>query len=178
MCHNGCRDFRLVWHVYTRSFEMTFRCWTALLVVSALGASAQQSVDGMAPQVPGSPQSGIQEQGKDRGFGFVEPRPGDLGIFRGGWYLGVYGRYTTTGLVLTEVYPRTAAARVGLERGDTIIAVNGRQIGMRYGSIYRLDVALQEQASQSGWVRLLVQDRRTMRLVTVNVRLTYGRIHT
>jgi len=110
---------------------------------------------------------------------FVEPRPGELRPPHvGGWYLGVYGSYTSTGMVLTEVYRGTAADRAGLEVGDRIVAINGQQIGVVGNSRRTLDTTLQREASGTGWVRLLVQDKRTLRLINVDVRLTWGRIHT
>jgi S1-C subfamily serine protease len=104
------------------------------------------------------------------GNGFVEPQNPHTPHF-GGWYLGVYGNYTSTGLHLTQVYPGTAAAYVGLEVGDRIVAVNGRRISMRYP----LNVAL--QSTFNGWVILSVLDWRTNRLLNVDVRLTRSRVH-
>jgi S1-C subfamily serine protease len=104
------------------------------------------------------------------GNGFVEPKHPCTPHY-GGWYLGVYGNYTSRGLYLTQVYPGTAAARVGLEVGDRIVAVNGLRISM----FYPLNVAL--QSTNSGWVRLSVLDWRTNRLLNVNVRLTRSRVH-
>jgi predicted metalloprotease with PDZ domain len=104
------------------------------------------------------------------GNSFVEPQNPHAPHF-GGWYLGVHGNYTSTGLYLTQVYPGTPAARVGLEVGDRIVAVNGHRISVRYP----LNVAL--QSTNHGWARLLVQDWRTKRLLNVNVRLTRSRIH-
>ncbi|MCO8125036.1 PDZ domain-containing protein [Stieleria sp. TO1_6] len=103
--------------------------------------------------------------------GFVEPKNRRQQQW-GGWYLGVYGSYTSTGLYLTEVYRGTAAARAGLEVGDRIISVNGRQISL----LYPLNLAL--QSTINGRVILLVQDRRTQRLINLPVRLTRSRIHT
>ncbi|QDV43736.1 PDZ domain (Also known as DHR or GLGF) [Stieleria neptunia] len=113
------------------------------------------------------------------GGGFVEPKPGQGSgnPVLGGWYLGVYGSYSATGLLLTQVYPGTAAARVGLEVGDRIITVNGHQIGIGPHSNLRIDTALQRYASRSGWVRLLVKDKRTGRLINVDVKLTRGAVH-
>lgn len=138
------------------------------------------------PQVPDTQVPDAQVPMEDRpaefraepqAGGFVEPRPGEP-LRVGGWYLGVYGQYTSTGLLLTEVFPRTAASQAGLEVGDRLVAVNGRQIGNVLGYRLPLDEALQRYASPQGWVRLLVQDRRTLRLVNIDVRLTRTRIHT
>jgi hypothetical protein len=128
---------------------------------------AVQTPHGPAVQVP---------EGTD---GFVEPMPHHPpGHPLGGWYLGVYGNYTSTGMLLTQVFPQTPAARVGLEVGDRIVTVSGRQIGDVNRSRLTIDRALQMYASPSGWVRLLVQDRRSGQLVNVDVRLVRGRIHT
>ncbi|MCC9645089.1 PDZ domain-containing protein [Rhodopirellula sp. JC740] len=108
---------------------------------------------------------------------FVEPRPGERhppGI----WYLGVFGKYGDRGLLLTEVHASTPAARAGLEPGDRLLTVNGHQVGDRPGGRLNLDDALQRYSGRSGWVRLLVQDHRTQRLINVDVRLTRTRIHT
>ncbi len=111
--------------------------------------------------------------------GFVEPKPGHGQHHpRGGWYLGVYGNYSDTGLLLTNVYPGTPAARVGLEVGDCIVAVNGHQIGVIVNRRLNLDVALQHYSSQSGRVRLLIQDRRTKQLLNIDVQLVRGRVYT
>jgi S1-C subfamily serine protease len=104
------------------------------------------------------------------GTGFVElqnQRPPHLGR----WYLGVSGHYTPSGLYLTQVYPGTAAAHVGLEVRDRIVAVNGRRISMRY------PLSLGLQSTYSGWVRLSVRDWRTNQLLDVDVRLTRVRVH-
>lgn len=115
----------------------------------------------------------------ERGNGFVEPKPGSpIRHPAAGWYLGVYGKYTSTGLLLTEVTPNTAASRFGLEVGDRIVAVNGQQIGVLENSQLNLDVALQRHAGRSGIVRLLVQDHRTMQLINIKVQLSRGRVHT
>ncbi|MFG0288734.1 MAG: PDZ domain-containing protein [Rhodopirellula sp. JB044] len=114
--------------------------------------------------------------------GFVEPKepppgrgPGHAHF--GNWYLGVYGHYTDTGHLLTQVYTNTAAARAGLEPGDRIVCINGYQIGDVLGRRYPLDRLLQRHASHHGWVRLLVQDRRSMQLINMDVQLTRGQIH-
>lgn len=104
------------------------------------------------------------------GIAFVEPQNPYTPHY-GGWYLGVYGNYTSRGLYLTQVYSGTAAARVGLEVGDRIVAVNGRPISM----LHPLNVAL--QSTNSGWVRLSVIDWRTNRLLNVNVLLTRSHVH-
>ncbi|WP_040768215.1 PDZ domain-containing protein [Novipirellula maiorica] len=107
---------------------------------------------------------------------FVEPQhPGRDHI--GGWHLGVFGHYTTTGHLLTQVFPNTPASRAGLEPGDRIITVNGYQVGDVIDRQYPIDFLIQRHASPNGFVRLLVQNRRTLRLQNLDVRLARGRIH-
>jgi S1-C subfamily serine protease len=134
---------------------------SGMLLLLMLVSVTATSADGVAAQT-------IVEPGM--GNGFVEPQNPHMPQF-GGWYLGVYGNYTSSGLLLTQVYPGTSAARVGLEIGDRIVAVNGRRISMRYP----LNVALQSTAN--GWVTLSVQDWRTRRLLYVHVRLTRSHVH-
>jgi predicted metalloprotease with PDZ domain len=105
--------------------------------------------------------------------GFVEPK----GPNQASWYLGVFGNYTSTGHLLTQVYPNTPAARAGLEPGDRILTVNGQQVGDVLGRQYPIDMLLQKHASPSGHVRLLVQDRRTRLLVNFEVRLVRQQVH-
>lgn len=153
-------------NTFLRSRMLLSAC---LLFVSSAPLTTSAAIDRDAQeQRPGEP-------GPERGF--VEPRPGQGHYPYGGWYLGVYGHYSDTGLLLTHVYPRTPAARFGLEVGDCIVAVNGYQIGDVFNARLHLDVALQRHASRSGWVRLLVQDRRTLRLLNVDVQLIRGQVH-
>jgi len=107
---------------------------------------------------------------------FVEPQHPNRDHF-GGWHLGVFGHYTTTGHLLTQVFPNTPASRAGLEPGDRIITVNGFQVGDVLDRQYPIDFLIQRHASPSGFVRLLVQNRRTLRLHNLDVRLARGRIH-
>ncbi|EMI45526.1 PDZ domain-containing protein [Rhodopirellula sp. SWK7] len=166
-------------HPLTRLFGFLAVTW--MLAVPSM-APADEAVDGGVPSAPDvrQPEWNVKTFAPpgDANGGFVEPkeRPGGHGHF-GGWYLGVYGHYTDTGHLLTQVYANTAAARAGLEPGDRIVSVNGQQVGYVFGRRYPIDMLLQRHASHDGWVRLLVQDRRTMRLVNRNVRLTRGQIH-
>lgn len=107
---------------------------------------------------------------------FVEPQDPNHHQL-GGWHLGVHGHYTSTGHLLTQVFPNTPAARAGLEPGDRIVTVNGFQVGNVNDRQYPIDFLLQRYASPQGFVRLLVQNRRTLQLVNLDVRLARGRIH-
>ena len=89
----------------------------------------------------------------------------------GRWYLGATVEPQDIGVRVREVAPRSAAERAGLERDDTIITVNGFQVGRVDGREFPLEVELQNQADASGRVRLLVQDRRNERLTNMDVNL-------
>jgi hypothetical protein len=93
------------------------------------------------------------------------------------WILGVRIENADVGIRIREVVPRSAADRVGLERGDLILTVNGYQIGRVLTQYYSLEDELQRRANSRGEVRLLVQDRRTNRLLNLDVRLDRGDRH-
>lgn len=87
------------------------------------------------------------------------------------WYLGVDAYNTSTGVHITAVVPRSPAQRVGLEPGDTIVAIDGYQVGLVNGRAYYLSEELQRLADRRGQVRLLLHDWRNGRLVNVDVNL-------
>lgn len=136
-----------------------------------------------AEQNPAPPfWEGPPGRGDDVGFP-KGPRPGVFPIEVlpvrppiDGWHLGVYGRYTSTGHLLTEIVAGSPAAAAGLEPGDRIISVNGQQVGEVLGTRYPIDALLQRHASPGGWVRLLVLDRRTRKLLNLDVQLSPGRL--
>lgn len=144
----------------------------------ALGAIAVAIVMGLAL---GS-NSFAQEPPRDRGDDGRRPEPkvfepepkvvppGER-IREGGWRLGVTIEPADVGVGIREVVPGSAAARAGLEPRDTIITVDGYQVGQVAGRHYPLDEELQRRADAVGRVTLLVQDRRTGRLVNVAVKL-------
>lgn len=118
------------------------------------------------------------EQGTEEGMpelGKVAPRaqvaPGVEPRVRPGWRLGVFAVNTDTGVRITRVMPGTPAERNGLEPGDTIVTVNGYQVGYVMGGFYPLGAEMQRRASPNGEVTFLVQDRRTDRLLNIPVRL-------
>ena len=69
--------------------------------------------------------------------------------------LGFSGYTTHQGLVVTRVTPGTEASRVGLERGDTIVNVNGTRI-QREGDLERALL----RTPPHGAVQLQVRDVR------------------
>lgn len=87
------------------------------------------------------------------------------------WKLGVEVDYVDTGAQITRVYPRTAAARQGLEVGDLIVTINGYQVGIVDGQVYDIGDEFTLRADRFGRVRMLVQNRRDGRLVSMIVGL-------
>jgi S1-C subfamily serine protease len=87
------------------------------------------------------------------------------------WKLGVYAYNTETGVVITRVVPRSAAAQAGLEPGDKVVNVAGFQVGYVGDRLYPLGHELQRQAGPNGRVGLLVQNVRNRDLLTLDVRL-------
>ena len=69
------------------------------------------------------------------------------------WQLGVSAYNTPTGVVITRVTPYGPAARVGLEPGDRIVAVEGYQVGYVNDALYPLGEELQLRAGPQGQVR-------------------------
>lgn len=143
------------------------------LAVAAIGFASAQ----VQAQVQGG------DRDRDRGYDDGSPPPStaqpkvkvlpppDYRPGYGQWRLGVNVDTTDVGVVIRDVAQRSAAARLGLERGDVIVAINGYQIGRVADRVYPLDEELQRRASPRGDVRLLVQDRRTLRLLNMDVRL-------
>lgn len=87
------------------------------------------------------------------------------------WYLGVEVAYRDYGAEVTHVERRSPARLAGLEVRDTIVTVNGYQVGRVNGRLYELDRELELRAGRRGRVTLLVQDRRGGRLTPLPVRL-------
>ena len=97
--------------------------------------------------------------------------PGGDGIEDRRWVLGVSADATEAGYLIRSVQLGTAAHRVGLEKGDRVIAVDGIQIGYIGGNLVHMSHVLDRQGGQGGRVRLLVQNHRNRRLVSLRVSL-------
>lgn len=171
--HNACAK---VIEVNTSQRPTRLVPLVSLLFVLPLGIARGVDPDTGDPKIVKEPPGAQVPDGADS---FVEPMPHHQpGPPPGGWYLGVYGNYSATGMLLTQVFPQTPAARVGLEVGDRIVTVSGRQIGVVNRSRLTIDRALQSYVNPGGWVRLLVQDRRSGKLINIDVQLVRNRIHT
>jgi hypothetical protein len=90
---------------------------------------------------------------------------------RGDWKLGVWGYNTESGVVITRVASGSAAAEIGLERGDRIVSVGGYQVGYVGDLLYPLGFELQRQADVRGHVPLLVQNVRNRELMPLTAGL-------
>ncbi|MFH5803892.1 PDZ domain-containing protein [Alienimonas sp. DA493] len=133
--------------------------------------SDRGTLDGM----PDAPAAQRQRDGRpDRRArdGRLEPQlvPPD----RGDYALGVYAYNTSEGVAVTGVIPGSPAARVGLERGDRIITVDGFQVGYVRGRLYPLGREIRRRADRRGEVTLLVQNVRNRQLLNVDVRTGRG----
>ena len=87
------------------------------------------------------------------------------------WYLGVEVRYRDCGAQITRVERRSPAREAGLEVRDTIVTVDGYQVGRINGVLYTLDRELELRADRLGRVTLLVLNHRNGDLVPLPVRL-------
>ena len=73
------------------------------------------------------------------------------------------------GVRVRSVTPGSAASRARIEVGDSIVTVNGYQVGMVQGRLYDLSEEISRRADASGAVTLVVQDHRTSALASVRV---------
>jgi len=87
------------------------------------------------------------------------------------WKLGVYSKDTNVGVQVIQVVQNGAAFRAALEKDDTIIAVNGFQVGYVNGTLYDCSTEFERLADKNGWVNLLVLDNRTRSLVNLPLQL-------
>jgi uncharacterized lipoprotein YbaY len=87
------------------------------------------------------------------------------------WRLGIYPENTDTGVLLTEVVRGSAAERAGLEVNDRIVSVHGYQVGYVDGTLYDSGQEFEHHADQQGWVRLLVQNNRDGKLLSMPIQL-------
>ena len=93
------------------------------------------------------------------------------------WVLGVRADATDAGYLIRTVEHASAARHHGLEVGDRIIAVGGKQIGRVGHRVVRLGDQLELEGGQDGHVLLLIQNRRNHRLVPLGVTLRHPSEH-
>lgn len=87
------------------------------------------------------------------------------------WVLGVRADASKTGYLIRFVQPISAAKRAGLEAGDRIVAVDGRLVGHVGNHLVPLGDTLERAGGNDGRIRLLVQNWRNKRLVSLRVTL-------
>lgn len=155
------------------------------LIVGSLAASVWgQSPAAVAPQgAVVAPQSteqrGVQVTPVSESNTRLRPDApqGDHGQSERRWLLGVRANPTETGYVVQRVEIGSAAEKVGLEPGDRIVTVDGRQVGLFEHHRVELSSTIERCGGKSGRIRLLVLDRRTSRLVSVPVQLRHPYEH-
>lgn len=83
--------------------------------------------------------------------------------------LGVQIRNTPTGVVVTRVVPGSVAQQIGLEAGDTILAVSGYQVGVVEGQVYDVGDEVSRRMARQGSATLLVLNHRNGQIVNIPV---------
>lgn len=144
-------------------------CW----VVGAVAQEAERDRDRERDWDAGPEVDFFDQDATDRGAPsprIAPPRPGRPDR-EGRWYLGVEVEHTDRGAVITRVVRPSPADRLRLEPRDTIVTVNGYQVGYVGSRLYPLDRELELRADRRGQVLLLVQNHRNGRLVSMPVRL-------
>lgn len=126
------------------------------------GEGRERERDGEEGTEEGMPRAEAVPDGRER---LVQPR----------WRLGVFAVNTATGVRITRVLPESPAWRVGLERGDVIVTVNGYQVGDVKGRTYPLGDELQRRAGPRGEVTLLVHNVRNRELLNLDATLDRSR---
>jgi S1-C subfamily serine protease len=81
------------------------------------------------------------------------------------YFLGVIGKYTRDGMLLSTIIPGTPAARLGLQSGDLILKINNQFIGNQADLCTVLN-------SSGGSATLVVRSGRTGRVGSLDVDLT------
>lgn len=87
------------------------------------------------------------------------------------WNLGVQGDSSDVGVLIRQVTPGGAASRARIQPGDSVVAVEGFQVGFIGGRLYDLSDEINHRADAKGAARLLLQDGQTGRLASVRIQL-------
>ncbi len=88
---------------------------------------------------------------------------------RGGHPLGIMARNTPVGVDVVSVGAGSVAQAAGLEAGDTIVAVNGFQVGLVGDRLYDTGDEITRRINTANQVHLLVRKGRTGSLANVPV---------
>ena len=125
----------------------------------------------------GAPQLGGSQPGSQNGPrlapGYGAPG-GGFDPDRSPVLLGISGQDTAAGVLVTRVVRGTPAEAAGLEVGDRVLTVGGYQVGFvqtpEGSRVFPLGAELARRLGPTGEAALLVQDGRSGRITTVNVR--------
>lgn len=131
---------------------------------------------GTSPLVPNPVPGTYVDPARNRVTSPIQPNyvapgtnPGNTQLKK--WRLGVYSKDLDTGVQIHDVVNGGAASRAGLEINDTIISVNGYQVGYVNGQLFDCGTEFDRSADKNGWVTLLVQNNRDGKLINVPVQL-------
>jgi hypothetical protein len=122
-------------------------------IVSAFFVSGLVPARGQVPGAPGGPQSRFM------------PPPGPATFA-----LGLQTRVTDTGMLVVGHAINSVGRALGIERGDTIITVDGQQVGQVANRLVDLDQTLQYTINRQGSAVILIKNGRDGRLLNVGVR--------
>ncbi|MGF1582504.1 MAG: PDZ domain-containing protein [Gemmataceae bacterium] len=121
--------------------------WMSLVVVVALGWL---------------PEMGLAQTGYYQRIPTVSPRR---------WQFGVSVNNTQSGCVVKRVVPGTPAAKLGLQKGDTIVRVSGTPVGYVRGRLYDLSDVIDSRADAYGRVSMSILDINSRQIVRFTVQL-------
>jgi hypothetical protein len=84
--------------------------------------------------------------------------------------LGLDTRVTDTGVLVVGHAANSVGKAAGIERGDTIITVDGLQVGQVTNRLVDLDQTLEKTLNRQGAVVILIRNGRDGRLLNVGLR--------
>lgn len=87
---------------------------------------------------------------------------------------GANGTNQPTGVLITRVLAGSPAQQAGLEVRDTVLTVDGYQVGIVNGVTYDLEREVLARAGRGRPITLLVKDWRTSNLTNISVNLNAG----
>lgn len=141
--------------------------WLVACIFVALAAHPSHSQDNRDRDAYGG---GFNDPFSDAQSRYAPPGQRPPSNFR----LGIYSRNTPTGIVVTSVTPGSIAQQSGIEPNDTILTVNGYQVGIVNGRTYDIAEELVRRVDGQGRVTLLVQNRRNGQLLNIPVQFFSG----
>jgi hypothetical protein len=122
------------------------------VIVSAFVVSGTEPARGQVPATPGRAQSQFMPP----------PVPATFS-------LGLQTRVTDTGVLVLGHAVNSVGKAAGIERADTIITVDGQQVGQVGNRLLDLDQTLQNTIDRQGAAVILIRNGRDGRLLNVRV---------